>query len=282
MAGRRDDSDRGYCCDQADAGCAGVAVSRLSRERVRELAEEIWTASTGRAVRAWSGGDPRDSRAGASAEAAYRRGRGEERTAWRARLRQRVWMPPVAALASGIVVTATTAAWIGWPVALGILLLGTWRLRFRASGRTRTWRRRAVLQRRTARLLGALVHDGYLVLHDVTLPSWPGSLDHLVIGPTGAWAVESRRRARPWHAGEQRRSQAAAIAGALAGEAGVTIRSLLCVHGHGWPARRAQVDAGLVTSPRRLVAVLRDGPRQRREDVERVTSYALAMLRPAA
>ena len=46
----------------------------------------------------------------------------------------------------------------------------------------RGWRRRARMQRRSAGVLTALEPDGYLVLHDVTLPGWPPSLDHLVVG----------------------------------------------------------------------------------------------------
>src|SRR5207247_2350189 len=47
MADKRHEGERACCCDQADGSCAGLAVRRLSQQRVRELAEEIWTASTG-------------------------------------------------------------------------------------------------------------------------------------------------------------------------------------------------------------------------------------------
>jgi Nuclease-related domain len=55
------------------------------------------------------------------------------------------------------------------------------------------------MQRRTAAVLRTLDGEGYLVLHDVTLPGWLDSLDHLVIGPTGVWVVASwgRRRLLP-------------------------------------------------------------------------------------
>jgi hypothetical protein len=42
-------------------------------------------------------------------------------------------------------------------------------------------------------MLAQLEQEGWLVLHDVALPGWPASLDHLVIGPTGAWAIEVQR-----------------------------------------------------------------------------------------
>ena len=34
------------------------------------------------------------------------------------------------------------------------------------------------------------------MLHDITLPGWLDSLDHLVVGPTGVWVVASWRRRR--------------------------------------------------------------------------------------
>ena len=59
---------------------------------------------------------------------------------------------------------------------------------------TSVWRRQAAQQRRTAgALLPLQQEEGYLVLHDVTLPGWPASLDHLVVGATGMWVIESRR-----------------------------------------------------------------------------------------
>ena len=47
MAGRGHDEGRLCRCDRADGGCAGLAVRRLSPERVWELAEELWTVSSG-------------------------------------------------------------------------------------------------------------------------------------------------------------------------------------------------------------------------------------------
>ena len=39
------------------------------------------------------------------------------------------------------------------------------------------------MQRRTAAVLGPLEAEGYVVLHDVTLPGWLDSLEHLVSAP---------------------------------------------------------------------------------------------------
>jgi hypothetical protein len=50
MAGKRFQGDHGCCRDRADGSCALAMVGRLSEERVRELAEDIWTASIDRVV----------------------------------------------------------------------------------------------------------------------------------------------------------------------------------------------------------------------------------------
>jgi hypothetical protein len=58
------------------------------------------------------------------------------------------------------------------------------------------------MQRRTANVLDPLAEGGWLVLHDVTLPGWLDSLEHLVVGPTGVWVVGSWQ-----HRGRQARRQ---------------------------------------------------------------------------
>ncbi len=42
MAGKRRDDGRVCLCDRPDGTCAGLAVQRLSRDRVRDLAETVW------------------------------------------------------------------------------------------------------------------------------------------------------------------------------------------------------------------------------------------------
>ena len=73
MLYKRREHDPACRCDRGDAGCAAMAVQRLSRTRVQELAEEIWTVSTGTTIPVQPFLDPRGSRPGASAQAAYRR-----------------------------------------------------------------------------------------------------------------------------------------------------------------------------------------------------------------
>ena len=196
MAGKRHDQGRVCGCDRPDGSCAGLVVRRLSRDRVRELAEEIWAASSGLLLPVRADGDPRSSRPGASARAAYLRRREQERAVWRPGQAWRWWTGGGAALTVGLVVGATLGERLGWSAAVVAAVLAWSRLRCRPSPQAVLWRRQAALQRRTAGLLQPLEQEGYLVLHDLTLPGWPASLEHLVVGPTGVWVVESWRRRR--------------------------------------------------------------------------------------
>jgi hypothetical protein len=195
MPSRRREHDRACRCERADGGCAALAVQRLSRTRVQELAEEFWTVSTGTIAPVQPLLDPRSSRPGASAQAAYRCCRHKEREQWR----DGWWWPwrsvvvAAAALGVGLLAGLTMGAWLGWRMAMVAGLLVWWRLGFHPSANARFWRRQAQMQRRTAGMLAQLEQEGWLVLHDVALPGWPASLDHLVIGPTGAWAIEVQR-----------------------------------------------------------------------------------------
>src|SRR5215207_669975 len=193
MAYKRREHDRACRCDQADAGCAALAVQRLSRTRVQELAEEIWTVSTGTIAPVQPIRDPRSSRPGASAQATYQRRRHHERERWRDGRRWRSGVVAAAVLGVGLLVGHSMGVWLGWRMALLAGVAVWWRLRFHPSANARFWRRQAVMQRRTAGVLAQLEQEGWLVLHDVALPGWSASLDHLVIGPTGALAIESWR-----------------------------------------------------------------------------------------
>ena len=275
MAYKRREHDRACRCDQADGSCAALAVQRPSRTRVQELAEEIWTVSTGTLAPVQPIRDPRSSRPA-----------------------PRPKPPTSAAVATRNASSGATAggggggrAW--WPPPSSVL--GCWSgggFDFHPSGNARYWRQAAV-QRRTAGVLAQLEQEGWLVLHDVALPGWSASLDHLVIGPTGAWAIESwrnswlpRRRKTTGHGvvGGPRPDlswKAAAIADSLAGT-GIPVRPLLCLHvGIRPPGRRAVQGIPLVVL-RRLPDVVRNGSRVQPIQAERACARALEVLRPAA
>jgi hypothetical protein len=129
---------------------------------------------------------------GRSALAAYRRRRAEELAAW---TRSLAWRAPLVAAAGAV--SEVLAAQVGLPRAglLGLVVaaLVGWRLRFRPSDQARTWQRGAQGERRTARLLDRLTRDGFVVFHDLAVPGSPANVDHLVIGPTGVFVIDSKQ-----------------------------------------------------------------------------------------
>jgi Nuclease-related domain len=296
---RRREHDRACRCDQADAGCPALAVQGLSRTRVQELAEEIWMVSTGAMAPVQPILDPRGSRPGASAQAAYRRRRHQEREQWRDgwRWRWRWGIVAAAVLGVGLVASSPLGPVVGWQTAVLAGLLAWWRLWFQPSANARFWRRQAAAQRRTAVALAQLVQQGWLVLHDVALPGWSASLDHLVIGPTGAWAIESwrhgwlprRRKATSPSSGRGVAGgprpdlswKVEAVADSLAGT-GIPVRPVLCLHSDIRPPGRRTVQGIPLVALRRLPDVVRRGPRMQPFQVERASARALEVLRPAA
>jgi hypothetical protein len=131
---------------------------------------------------------------GRSALAAYRRRRARELAAW---TRSLAWRAPLVAAAAGLTgqVLATEA---GLPraglVGLAVAAVVGWRLRFRPSEQARTWQRGAAGERHTARLLRRLHRDGYVVFHDLAVPgNTSANVDHLVIGPTGVFVIDSKQ-----------------------------------------------------------------------------------------
>jgi Nuclease-related domain len=137
---------------------------------------------------------------GRSALATYRRRRAEELAAW---TRSLAWRAPLVAAAA--LVVQVLAAQAGLPraglVGLAVAAAVAWRLRFRPSEQARTWQRGAHGERRTARLLDRLTRDGYVVFHDLTIPGSPANVDHLVIGPSGVFVVDSKQWTGSVHQG---------------------------------------------------------------------------------
>ncbi|GLX06808.1 nuclease-related domain-containing protein [Microbispora sp. NBRC 16548] len=69
------------------------------------------------------------------------------------------------------------------------------------------WRKGAAGERATARLLAPLALEGYAILHDRAIPHSSANVDHILIGPTGVFVLDSKR----WH----RRTRLHGVGGTL-------------------------------------------------------------------
>jgi hypothetical protein len=172
----------------------------------------------------------------------YRRRRALELAAW---TRTLTWRAPLIAAAglAGQVLAIQTELLHGGLVGLAVAILVGWRQRFRLSEQVTAWRRGAKGERRTARLLDRLTRDGFVVFHDLAIPGSPANVDHLMIGSTGVFVIDSKQwtgtvhqsaDGLAWHNHhrldrtlETVRWEAQAISRLL----GTRAAALLCVHG---------------------------------------------------
>ena len=196
---------------------------------------------------------------------------------------------------------------------LGALAVGaailTWRLRPDAD--VERWQRGAFGEERTARLLAALP-GRYVVLHDRRVPGSRANIDHLVIGPTGVWVVDTKvyraslevRRGAVWAGDHQVDASPAAWeaerVGAALGRARregacpgqpdhaevrhrpPTVGAVLAIHGHGLGRRGKRVGGVTVLPADRLCRWLRRRPRLlRRGEVTALAADADRLLPPA-
>jgi hypothetical protein len=130
-------------------------------------------------------------RPGGSAHATWRRARAAEWAAWTRSLPWRV-AATLGTAAVGAVLGSLLAARLG--LVLGVLaaVATGWGLRFRPSPEAVAWRQGAAGEQRTARLLAELEQQGWVVLHDLAIPGSQANLDHLVIGPSGVFVIDSK------------------------------------------------------------------------------------------
>jgi hypothetical protein len=230
---------------------------------------------------------------GRSALAAYRQRRATELVGWTRSLAWRAPLVAAAGLTVQVLATRTDLPWAGLAGLTAAVLVG-WRLRFRRSEQVMAWRRGAQGERRTARLLDRLVCDGYVVFHDLAVPGSPANVDHLVIGPSGVFMIDSKQWSGSvhqdadglaWHNHyrldrtlETIRWEARAISRLL----GTRTAAVVCVHGahvHGDGLEAqgvAVVPAHLLCGALGFDRVLSDA------DVALLATTAWTSLRPAA
>ena len=151
------------------------------------------------------------------------------------------------------------------------------------------WARGAAGEQATAALLARLAPGRWFVFHDLALPGSDANVDHLVIGPTGVWVIDTKAyRARlqaRWGrvtVGRVPLSTAAVRweAGVVSGLLGVPVRPVIAVHGRGLPRRGRHYQSVVVLPATRLLRKLRRGRALRRR-LDRRRAQELARLAEA-
>jgi hypothetical protein len=227
--------------------------------------------------------------AGTSTRTAYRSASSERRRA--------------AIAATGL---ATIAACLGWAAnhargtgaeVVAVLAIGAaacaacaaLACRRAAAGDAERWLRAANGEAATSAQLDRLSDCRWFVRHDLAIPGSHANIDHLVIGPSGVWVIDTkttraevRARWRTVHFGT-RRLDAGSVrweAEVVGDRLGVLARPLIVVHG-GLQTRRARCGAVRVVPPSRVVHHLRwKRPRLDRNQIAELADQAERVFRP--
>lgn len=134
------------------------------------------------------------------------------------------------------------------------------------------WRTGASGEEWTATVLSTLP-VGFVALHDRQKPGSRANIDHVVVGPTGVWVVETKnykgslsvRDGDLWIAGRRKTSfidqvkgQAGAVSDVLGG---VPVQGIICVHRADFPLLSQPELRGVrVVGPNKLLDAITDGP----------------------
>lgn len=163
------------------------------------------------------------------------------------------------------------------------------------------WRIGAAGERATARHLNGLAENGFVVLHDRKVPGYGGNLDHIVIGPTGIWAVETKNIGgkvvidgdslriggrRQDRIVDQAYREATAIQVALAAQVpglAVAVTPIICLHRGELPFFNKRVRGVRLASGRQLVRLIRSAEeRLSPDEVQRLADVAARLFKGAA
>ena len=212
-------------------------------------------------------------RPGGSAHARWRRMRAAEWAAWTRTLPWRAAATLGIAVGGGLLGRLVVPR-LGLVVGVLAAMAVGWGLRFRPSTDAVAWWRGAAGEQRTARLLGPLERQGWVVLHDLAVPGSRANLDHLVIGPGGVFVVDSKRyrgrlqldpSGQLWHG----RYSLTAVLRTVSFEADRAVQVLadpqvvvpiVAVHGAQVPWGKVVTQGVPVVSARRLPSMLRTLP----------------------
>ncbi|HEX2765666.1 MAG TPA: nuclease-related domain-containing protein [Candidatus Limnocylindria bacterium] len=181
---------------------------------------------------------------------------------------------------SGPVLGAVAAATVGVALFIAVDRLDV----------ARSWRIGAEGERKTASYLAELEPAGFIVRHDRRVPGYGGNVDHIAMGPSGVWVIETKSyrgsveifgdklevNGQPRdRIVDQVYKEAVALQIALGdrlSSIGVTVRPVLCLHRAklGWFDRA--VRGVQIVDGRGLAKLLSDG--QRRLADEQITGLA--------
>jgi Nuclease-related domain len=213
-------------------------------------------------------------RPGGSAHARWRQERAGEWAVWTRSLPWRV-AAILGVGAAGAVLGSLVVPRLSLVLGALAAMAAGWMLRFRPSPEAVAWRRGAVGERRTARVLAALERQGWAVLHDLAVPRSQANLDHLVIGPGGVFVIDSKQyRGRLqldpsrqlWHGRYPLAPALRAVsfeadqAALVLTDADVVVRPIMAIHGAQVPWGKLVIAGVPVVAARRLPSMLRQLP----------------------
>ena len=238
-------------------------------------------------------------RPGRSAMAQYRRWRAADWQTWKSTLALRIATILAAGVSTGLLTATVASSSLAWLTGLTAAAALAWPLRFRPTADTLAWRRGAHGERRTARLLAPLERHGYQVFHDLAISGSAANVDHLVVGPTGVFVIDSKcyrghlhsSAGQLWHGYRSLDRtldtlwwEATQVAEALGFGPDLHIYPVLCVHVARLPWLRELLVDGI---PVLAAGALRPALQTTRqtlspEQVELVAAHVHASFQPAA
>jgi hypothetical protein len=130
------------------------------------------------------------------------------------------------------------------------------------------WARGAAGEVVTAAILESLPRRRWVVLHDLALPGSRANVDHLVIGPTGVWVIDTKayraritaRRRQVLVAGAPMRTEAVCWEAQVVSRLlGVAARPVIAMHARGLPRKGRRMSGVRVVPAGQLVRRLRRG-----------------------
>jgi hypothetical protein len=134
---------------------------------------------------------PVSNEAGASAQATFERRLAARKKRVRALWPVMVGITLVLMVLAYLVGLSLGLPWLGASAAAVVALVMLWVVVDRPQF-VDAWRIGAEGERKTSSKLRDLEAQGFIVLDDRRAPGYGGNIDHLVIGPTGVWAVETK------------------------------------------------------------------------------------------